>query len=224
MTKAHKISLIIISVTLSVACLIGITTRLSYKYIDSDEAIYYSHNKQSNIAVFEKLNKKQVSHDLKNAESVFVVTVKKSERNYNTTKATAQVNRVIKGDQNEFNNEIVIYEANFLDYSKTTKQLYYYPINHVNNLMQVDKEYLVFCEKIDYAESYKNALPNTEYIVEWDWSLYSFPLEYEAAYMDVNSDEDLRYKDFKDYDYICFNEKDAKKIDEIRKDILDEYL
>lgn len=224
MTKAHKISFTIIAVTLSVACLIGIATRLSYKQSDSDEAIYYSYNKQSNITVVEELNEKQVLYDLKNAESVFVVTVKKSERNYDTTKTTVHVNQVIKGDQNELDNDIVIYEANFFSYAKAIKQLYYYPINHINNLMQPDKEYLVFCEKIDYAESYQKTLVNTEYIVEWEWSLYSFPLEYEPNHISLNSDENMKYKDFKDYDYICFNEKDAKKIDNIRKKVIAEYL
>ncbi len=222
MTKAHKISSIIIAIVMLIACIIGVATRLSYKVFDPNVAIYELENINVNIEAIERIELESVLNDLEAAESVFVVYVKKSERCYQTTKVTTKVNKVIKGNPNEVDKKIVIYEPNFLDYSKSNKRLYYFPINHINNMMIENKEYLIFCNKIDYADSYQKTLKCNEYVVEWDWHLYSFPIEYEADYI-VNR-ENLTYKDIKKFDYICFDLKDANKIDTIRKSILDEYL
>ncbi len=93
MTKAHKISSIIIAIVMLIACIIGVATRLSYKVFDPNVAIYELENINVNIEAIERIELESVLNDLEAAESVFVVYVKKSERCYQTTKVTTKVNR-----------------------------------------------------------------------------------------------------------------------------------
>ena len=238
MQKFYKVCYPLILGVVIAALVIGVATRISYRNIPEDEAIYtiqehWEYNKEADEMQYKGLvvdnlvkniDEKKISKELKRKKDcdVFIVKVKKHIKNYETTKTTATVKRVIKGDENELNNDIIIYEPNFFQYSVKNKNLFFYSVNTLNNLMIPENEYLIFVERLNYDEAYQKKLLNNEYKVDIDLTLYSFPLEYNCEF--IEKEKIKTYTDFKHIDYICFNREQAHKLDFIRKNIIKEYI
>ncbi len=221
MSKTHKISFLIIVFSLIIAIIFGIITRNSYKYLDLDNAVFAA-NSDYTEEIVSKLNSQSIINQLDKANSAFVVTVKSSENIRQCTKTTVTVEKVIKGDDEVVNSDIVIYEPNFIYYNKASKEPYYYWVNHLNNLMQIDEQYLVFANKMEYSDSYQNTLDNSEYLVNIGWLLYSFPIHNEIEYIECNEITD--YGNVKTSDYFCYTEKQKNILEEIRIKVLEKYL
>ena len=238
MQKFYKVCYPLILGVVIAALVIGVATRISYRNIPEEEAIYtiqehWEYNKEADEMQYKGLvvdnlvkdiDEKKILKELKSKKDcdVFIVKVKKHIKNYETTKTTATVKRVIKGDENELNNDIIIYEPNFFQYSVKNKNLFFYSVNTLNNLMIPENEYLIFVERLNYDEAYQKKLLNNEYKVDIDLTLYSFPLEYNCEF--IEKEKIKTYTDFKHIDYICFNREQAHKLDFIRKNIIKEYI
>ena len=237
MQKFYKLCYPLILGIVIAALVIGVATRISYRNISEDEAIYtiqenWEYNKEADEMQYKGLVVDNLVKDiaeikiLKELKSkkdcnIFIVEVKNHIKNYETTKTTATVKCVIKGDENELNNNIIIYEPNFFQYSVKNKNLFFYSVNTLNNLMIPQNEYLVFVERLNYDESYQKILSYNEYKVDVELTLYSFPLEYNCEF--IEKENIKTYADFKHMDYICFNREQANKLDLIRKSVIDEF-
>lgn len=220
--KVYKISISIISVFLIFAIVFGIITRNSYANLDGDKAVFnVDESVDISKEVMKDLNSQAVIKELEEADSVFVVTVKNSEKIFECTKTTVTVDRVIKGDESNLKSNVIIYEPNF-NYSKKSKQQSYYFVNYLNNLMQENKQYLVFANKIEYSDSFQKTLDSYEYLVNIDWALYSFPIDNEIKC--INSDKVEFYEDVKHYDYFCYSDNQKNILEKIRTDVFNRYL
>lgn len=238
MQKFYKVCYPLILGIVIGALVIGLATRISFRDISEDEAIYtveeyWELNKKTDELEYKgyvvdylmnNINEEKILKELSSNKNydVFVIEVKNHVKNYETTKTTAAVKRVIKGDKSELNKDIIIYEPNFFQYSAKNKSLIWYSVNTLNNLMIPKKDYLVFVERLNYDEAYQKNLIHNEYKVDVDLSLYSFPLEYNCEFVEESNLK--TYADFKHLDYICFNREQAEKLDSIRKDVIDKYL
>ena len=237
MQKFYKLCYPLILGIVIAALVIGVATRISYRNISEDEAIYtiqenWEYNKEADEMQYKGLvvdnlvkdiDEKKILKELKSKKdfNILIVEVKNHIKNYETTKTTATVKCVIKGDENELNNNIIIYEPNFFQYSVKNKNLFFYSVNTLNNLMIPQNEYLVFVERLNYDESYQKILSYYEYKVDVELTLYSFPLEYNCEF--IEKEKIKTYADFKHMDYICFNREQANKLDLIRKSVIDEF-
>lgn len=221
MTKTYKFAISVISVSLVVAVIFGVLTRSSYKHLDINNAVFSVEEAlelaTQNINEFSSQN---ILSELENEQAVFVVTVTKSENIYQCTKTTAIVDKVIKGDKAILNKSIVIYEPNFIYYYH--EQQHYYLANTLNNVMQVNKQYLLFVDKMKYTNAYQATLNNTEYIVDIDLHLYSFPINNPINY--IKADDVSTYRDVKSYDYFCYSEEQRSILEKITLDVLNAYL
>lgn len=221
MSKTHKISFLIIIFSIIIAIIFGIITRSSYKYLDLDNAVFFANSDYSEEAL-SNLDSQKVLNQLSKANSVFVVKVKNSENIHQCTKATVSVEKVIKGDNEVLNSDVVIYEPNFIYYDKNSKEGNYFSVNTLNNQMQPNKQYLVFANKKVYSDSYQNTLDHFEYLVNIDWSLYSFPINNEIDY--IQSNQITNYGNVKTYDYFCYTQKQRNILEEIRNNVLEKYI
>lgn len=222
MNKINKISFAIISLALVFAISLGVATRLSYKEIDykKAECMYSPENSKT---VVEGLSVQGVLNSLEDYEYAFIVTVKESETSYETNKATALVKETIKGSNNYSGKEIVIYEPQYFLYKDESEQvlsLY----TGVNNIMQKNKQYLVFANKINYAPEYESTLTADEFKLNSGFdSIYSFPIDgYSAEY--ISPKETIMYTDITGFDYICYSQEEAEKIEEIYNTVLNNYI
>lgn len=71
--------------------------------------------------------------------------------------------------------------------------------------MQLNQQYLVFANKMEYSDSYQKTLMSDEYIVDINYSLYSFSIDDKLNYIDFT--EAASYGDIKQYDYFCYSNK-----------------
>lgn len=221
MTKMHKILLEFLSAFLIIAVTFGIITKLSYVQVNADNAIV-SYVSTVDEFIYDRLDKDDILKQLEKVECAFIVTVKHSEKTYQCTKTTVVVDRASKGDSSLEGKEIIIYEPNFIDYYKTNNTMRYYDINCFNNLMQENKQYLVFCDEMNYAESYKKTLTSKEFKVDIELKLYSFPINEDIKHIeDISKD---RFSEVATYDYFCFSESQANHLEDIRNEVFEKYL
>lgn len=222
MNKAQKISVSIISLSIAFAVILGIAARISYKDIDLQKAEFF-YTPETSAEVVAHLSEQSVINIAEQYDAAFIATVKSNEISYQISKATVYIDRVVKGDGNLSGREIVIYSYPYFLYKDTGKEVLTLYIG-CNNLMQEGKQYLVFANKVDYGKEYEEALEMPEYIVnQGSDSLYSFPIDdYRKEY--INYSADMHCSDIAKYDYICFTEEEAEKIDEIRTAVLDHFL
>lgn len=222
MSKIHKISVAVMCLALAFAIILGVATRNSYRYFDRDNGVVTKEIKYTK-KYLDKLTVEKLIEELKKVEFAFVVTVNDSENIYESTKVTAVIDEIIKGDGEQVGNTIIIHEPNFFWYTKRSDENSYYYMNYVNNLMQKGKQYLVFVDKVEFSEAFQKTLKYTEYAVEVEGSLYAFPLN---SYVEVISPEprEVAYKEIKQYDYFCYSEADGEKLNEIKNSVLEYFL
>lgn len=222
MSKLQKISLSIICFSIVFAVVLGIATRFSYKDIDFEKAEFL-YTPEISAEIIENLSAENVIQAAEKCDAAFVATVKSSEISHEISKATVFVDMVVKGSENLAGREIIIYSyPHFLykDYSEKILTLYI----GCNNLIQEGKQYLIFADKVEYAKEYEETLKMPEYIVNNQTDhLYSFPLDgYRKEY--ITYFENIHYSDIAKYDYICFTEEEANKLDGIRTEVLNYFL
>ncbi len=220
MSKIHKISFSAIIVSLFFSIVLGVVTRNSYKYPDRDEGVILLDSEYSEEQI-ESLNAQWLIGKLEKNECVFVVSIKSSENIHESTKVVAVVEKTIKGNE-EIGEEIIIHEPNFFRYNKNSDELSYFCVNWVNNLMSVGKQYLVFVNKVEFSNAYQQTLLRNEYVVPVSQSLYSFPINDTIKYM--NFDGVQKYNSVKDYNYFCYSEANAEKLNEIKNEVLEYFL
>lgn len=202
------------------AVIFGIITRHSYKVFDNyDEAIVETTDNQSRI---DDINYKRIKRQLDKMKYAFVIEVTKSEQTYQRTKTYGTVKKVVKGEQSYVGQDIAIYEACFMDYYDQIDSLFFRSMNSLSIPMVVGKTYLVFGDKIDYAEEYTETLECDEFIVDWGYYMYSFPLDMKIE--SITYKDGLTYKEIKDKCYICYTQEGADKLEIIKEKILDEYI
>lgn len=129
---------------------------------------------------------------------------------------------MVKGEQSYVGQDIAIYEACFMDYYDQINSLFFRSMNSLNIPMVVGKTYLVFSDKIDYAEEYTETLECDEFTVDWGYYMYSFPLDMKIE--SITYKDGLTYKEIKDKCYICYTQEGADKLEIIKEKILDEYI
>lgn len=222
MNKLSKICSLLICIMLLFAIAIGVMTRLSYKTFDYSKAVLNQQNVEVNTEVISRLSIKKVQRKLNKTDVVFVVIAKEKEQSYKSIRTLVDVQKVIKGNEELVGQTVSIYETSFIDYQKQTGNLSFRSMNNLSIGMQPGRRYLVFADKVEYAQEYKETLPYDEFIVDWDYYMYYFPID--SQIKPIEPKDNLTYGDIKNFDYICFNEKDADKLERIKNSVLDEYL
>lgn len=223
MSKTHKISVSLICIFLLFAIIFGIITRFSYKDIDYNElepniSPEYTHQ------IIDRLSTENVIHTAETMEAAFVVTVKESEMAHEITKTTVLVNKVIKGEAELENKEIVIYEPALIQYKDDSYTQLVLSRLGCSNIMQEGKQYLVFSDKVNYDKRYEKTLDMPEYIVNADKiTLYAFPITKTKA-EPLPSADPITYHDAADYEYFCYTAEDAEKLTKIKNAVLEHYL
>lgn len=223
MKKIKTFTFSFIAVLLVIASVFGLITRKSYKRVsDIDSATYQIDDINYIDEEYERaINTKLFNRALVESENIFVVTVQKSDYLYHGSNTLVTVDMVIKGEKDVFGGNVIIHEPNSF-YCADDGNDHYSNSNAINNLMQAGKSYLVFCNRIVYHPKFQARLDCAEFKPDDNLPLYSFPLEYEEKYIDINKAK--TFKDIKQYDYICFNEEQCRKLSEVREEVLNEYL
>lgn len=221
MNKLHKILMITLSFLLMFAVILGCFTKNSYKNIDVNTAIYTPHPDTSQRLI-NSLDTQLTLKELNKCDSAFLVTVKNSENIHEGTRTTVFVDKVLRGYNEYTNRNIVIYEPNFISYDKKNQKSFYYAINHINNLMQPEKKYLVFCNEKKYSDSFQNTLIHPEFLVDIKMHLYSFPIDNEI--LAIKQKNDMQYRDVKKNSYFCYSETEKNIINDIVSNVLSEYI
>lgn len=222
MSNVHKISITVISLSLILAVVFGLVTRNSYKYFDPLDAVVENIEDVVEKVINSRVDSEMVFEQLNTADYAFIVTVKSSEFMYQATKTTVYIDKVLKGDTASLNKTVYLYEPNFIYNIRGSDECYYYFLNYINNLMQPDKQYLVFADRVEYSDSYQKTLENYEYQVEVDFELYSFPLEGEIKCIEPKGN--MTYADVKSYDYFCYTQEQKDILENIRAEVFDKYL
>lgn len=215
-----KLSLIVTLAAIIFAVVFGLITRNSYKTFDSyDEAIVETTDNEFTI---DYISYKKVKKQLDKMSYAFVIEVQKAQLTYQSTKTFGTVKEVIKGDESYKGQNIAIYEPCFMSYYDQIQELYFRSMNGLSIPMQTGKTYLVFAEKIDYAPEYAQTLECDEFKVDWDYFMYSFPLETEIEC--ITYKDGLTFGEIKNKSYICYTEQDAEKLEKIKNKVLKEYI
>lgn len=222
MSNVHKISIAVISLSLILAVVFGLITKNSYKYFDPLDAVVLNTEDIVDEVMCSRIDSEIILEQLKSADYVFIATVKGSENIHEATKTTIYIDKVLKGDTASLNKTVYLYEPNFIYNLKGSDECNYYSLNHIDNLMQPDKQYLVFADRVDYSDSYQKTLDNYEYQVEIDFEIYSFPLEGEIECIEPK--DNMTYADVKSYDYFCYTQEQKEILEEIRAEVFDRYL
>lgn len=222
MSKVHKISVAVMCLALVFAVVLGVATRNSYQYLDRDNGIVTKQIEYTQKRIDELTVDKTIKN-LKKSDFSFVITVKSSENICESTKVTAVIDEIIKGEGEQVGNAIVIHEPNFFWQTKNSSENSYYYLNYVNNLMQVNKQYLVFVNKVEFSEAFQKTLEHTEYVVELEELLYAFPLNSSVTAISPEPME-VTYTEIKEFDYFCYSEADAVKLNEIKNKVLEYFL
>lgn len=222
MSKVHKISIAVMCISLVFAIVLGVLTRNSYQYFDRDNGVVTKEVEYTKKNI-DKLTVEELIKKLKKVEFAFVVSVNESENISESTKVTATIDEIIKGDGEQIGNTIIIHEPNFFWYTKRSGENSYYYLNYVNNIMQKDKQYLVFVDKVEFSEAFQKTLKYTEYAVEVEDFLYAFPLNSSVEVI-PSEPREVAYSEIKQYDYFCYSESDAEKLSEIKNAVLEYYL
>lgn len=219
-----KASVSVMLLLLAAAVLFGILTRSSYQvynksYNPDDAQVFFS--QQIMNEAFENLDSAELLNETKMISSAFVVTVEKNETINRATKSTVLVNRVIKGDQNLLGSKIAIHQINHVKHDQRIGRVIFDNVGFFSNVMQEGRQYLVFADKVDFYEEFQNKLECYEFITRPDIALYYFPTDSKVEYMEYIPE---KYGDMKSLDYLCFNQKNAQKIQMLVDDILEYYL
>ena len=222
MNKLSKICAMLIVLILLMSAAFGVVTKNSYKEFEEDVALVDKLIIENSESWIKHIEGKKVKKQLKKLGYIFLVTATSSERVFRGTKTILNVERVIKGDINYSEKTIALYESAFTNYSKVTEVFLFRSMNNLSIGMQPGRRYLVFADKVEYAQEYKETLPYDEFIVDWDYYMYYFPID--SQIKPIEPKDNLTYGDIKNFDYICFNEKDADKLERIKNSVLDEYL
>lgn len=220
MNKLHKILMITLSFLLLFAVILGCFTKNSYKNIDVNTATY-TPSPDTSQRLINSLDTQLTLNELNKCDSAFLVTVINSENIHEGTRTTVFVDEVIRGNKEYMNQNIVIYEPNFISYDKKSQKSFYYAINHINNLMQSGKKYLVFCNEKNYNKNFQDTLKFPEFIVDIKMHLYSFPID--SKITAIKQKDDMNYNDVKTYTYFCYDETEKDKIDYIVSSVLNIY-
>lgn len=226
-TKLQKAAFVICLLLIAAAVIFGVFTRMSFTDLTSDEnavdnAVVLM-DKETAELYDERLlqcNSDYAKQELSSAEYVFKIKCISSEIKYNCTKHTAEVIKTIKGEKDEAGNKIVIY--NWLSFSKGDGERLI--CDHVGNQMPLipNHEYLVFVSERDYYEGYKKALGHNEYSISLGLVPFTYVIDdVQERYM--KAEDDLIYSDIKDLYYICFSQKALDHINEISRNIVEEY-
>lgn len=222
MNKLSKICMSLLLFMLIVSVILGLFTKKSFVSINENEAVVEQHILNVNADVVNELNYEKIIKNLEKAKVAFVVTAIESEVIHQATKTVANVDKVLKGDKELTGKDIVLYDDNYISYRRETNKYTYRCMSNISNSMQPNKTYLIFADKIDYSELYAETLIYERFKVNTDYVIYSFPLDTVIEPIEVK--DKLTYGDIKNYDYICFNEESADKLEQIKNSVLDEYL
>lgn len=224
MTKTAKICAAISSVAITAAVIFGIVTRMSYVKYNPDNAVFFPERLGNEH--FSKFTDDNVIKEVESQEFAFLVTIRENEFSHDITKTTAVVDKVVKGDSSDLKKEIVIWEPNFMQngtaYDTNEPCYWYYTMNYINNIMQPGKQYLVFVNKVPFAEAYEKNLKKSEYIVSLELHFYSFPTNTPVNY--YLSGNEKTYSEVKSYDYFCYTPEQRDTLENIRKAVLEKYL
>lgn len=225
MGRFKKVSVILVSLMLVFSTVLGFVTKNSFNAVeDTDQAKIDSEMCDIIESINNKISLKKVKKQINKTECAFVVTVKENLRYYEATKTLVHIDKVIKGDEAYSDTDVYIYELNYIQYFDYTDRVAYRFNTYVNNIMSPGRQYLVFCDRLYYDESYQENIKFFEFNIDWRKIsyIYSFPIEKNIDW--IAGKEDVTYADFKYLDYLCMNKEQAEKLESIRASILKEYL
>ena len=222
MDKIKRLSVCVVYFSVVFSVILGIITRSSYKDINPYDVPLHTHIIDCCDSVIKDLSISKMQNKLKRMKNVFIVTVNEKEFVYRSIKSIMTVEEVIKGGKELEGKKISMYEVSFIDYNKDIKQFLYRIMNNISIGMQQGKRYLVFADKVSYAEKYEKTLPYNEFIIDWDYYMYYFPIDEKIIPLDYK--DNLTYADVKNYDYLCFTKESANKLEKIKLEVLNKYL
>lgn len=163
-----------------------------------------------------------LKYELDYYSNAFIGKCAAAEICYNCIKYTFNVSKTIKGDENETGKNIIVYQWIGLDVLSRDRLII---TNYDFSMpMKLNDEYLIFAIKRDYYEGYQKTLKYNEYSLGLRSS--SGPSAFvinktQKRFVDINSD--LSYKNFSDIYYLCFSQEALDRINQVAKQIIEEY-
>ena len=223
----QKSAIIICFVLIAIGVAFGFFTRINYSHLSVQAAAY--ENAIIEFGEDEAFYIDEMSNKTKPEDAIsildeypyaFLVECEKTEHCFECTKYIVKVDKVIKGDNDETGNNIVLYQWVWFEKSDEN-QLSFNSPDYSLPLIE-NKKYLVFAEKRDYCNEYQRTLKYNE---------YSIPLRgpVPTAYIinDVQNryiiSSDNTYSSISDMYYLCFSKESLKDINSLSDYVIKHY-
>lgn len=227
LTKFQKTIIVIITVICIAVAVFGILNKQTFNKATADSSNFenamlydYSAYADAENDFSENINFEYINEQLKYADTVFVCTVMSSANQYECTKYTVKIDKVIKGNTINNDDEAVLYEYSHFVIDENNELLFFQTITK-NLLLQQGKQYLVFAEALEYEKDYQEKLDCREFRI--------FDAEIDTFCLTDNQEKPLNryaktYKEFDNNEYVCFSQKAVDNLNSIKKEIIDAYL
>jgi|GEM_PF-803056 hypothetical protein len=226
-TAIQKISISIISVMCILMAVFGIFNKQSYNSITTDNSAFdnavlydYASFEEEENNFSENINVEYINDQLKNADTIFVGTVKDIKNQYECLRYTINIDKVVKGKNINISETVVLYEYSHFILNENNELEYFQTVTK-NLPLQKNKQYLLFAERLEYEKDYQQTLKHKEFRI--------FDAEISTFCITNNQDKALKsnakqFRDIKNNEYICFSSKALNNINSIKRKIIDMYL
>lgn len=227
MIKKNKILHISLTVFLVFTVVFGIVTRISFGQSCYDESQYDSATISRNVDYGAVMNIDEVVDCLNSAPYILVVNHLNGEESFECTKSTVKVKQVIKGDNIDVDEKIILYEFNNFSTYKMEGETLYYINRNPANLMNDSDDYLVFLTELDLNDAYKKYNPLREFSQFGDRemiSVFNISQPKQTIYNDEDAALSLSYSDVKEQEFVCFSQNSLDTLNTIKESVVSKYI
>lgn len=222
-----RILIVFFAVILIATVLFGIITRISLGQSCYDETKYTSATLSKNGDYGAIMNAGEVIDYLEEAPYILVVNHINSEEKFECTKSTVRVNQILRGDNINKGDEIILYEYNnFSTYQMQGETLHYINRNPVN-LMNDNDDYLVFLSELNLNDAYKKYNPMREFSQFGELemiSVFNISKTNQDFYNDENNAFSLSYSDVREQEFVCFSQESLDTLNSIKNTVISKYV
>lgn len=231
-SKLQKITVTVLVSVIAAGMISGAVVKNSYNHIAEDPGSYsdaefidITMNFEDLVSEQELVNAELLDYYYKDCPDIFTCEMIEFKSQYECTKFTCRIDRVIRGEGISDGDTVVIYDWNDFVASNglfgDKEHSYYEPMVSMRPLLQAGKEYLVFAEPMDYAAEYEKRLDYKEFRM-YGTDVNAFCIsENQTKYC---SKDIKTYSEISDLEYICFTQKSLDAYNEAKEIILEEYL
>lgn len=150
-TAIQKISISIISVMCILMAVFGIFNKQSYNSITTDNSAFdnavlydYASFEEEENNFSENINVEYINDQLKNADTIFVGTVKDIKNQYECLRYTINIDKVVKGKNINISETVVLYEYSHFILNENNELEYFQTVTK-NLPLQKKQTISAFC-------------------------------------------------------------------------------